>query len=833
MTRMRQLSGDRNSMARKSTVVSIVIFLSVIISLFGLSAFSLEYATYIGGESWDEAYAVTVSQSGNVIATGITHGPTFPTTSGAYDETYNGELDVFVMVLTPDLSTLLGSTLVGGSEQDIPSDVTVDQSGNIVIVGLTYSSDFPTSAGVFDTTFNDTFHPDIFIIKLQPDLSALVASTYIGGEDWDSPGAVIIEGNEQLVVAGQSISENFPVTPGAFDTTLGVSDSVVFIMTSDLSELIASTFIGGESRASAATEVAIDEDGSIVICGATGADDYPTTPGAYDRTLNGVVNIVVSRLSLDLSELIQSTYIGGSEYDYPASLVLDGNGDVVVLGDTESPDFPSTSGAYDPTFNPHGLYAYTDLVLFRLSSDLSVLRESTFIGSGNSNDQAKEMCIDSSGNIICYAKSFNDGFPVTPDAFDTSFNGYIDAVLFVMSYDLSTLEYSTFLGGVGADYPRDLVQSGQNGIYVVGYTDADFPITSGAYDSENNFVDGFLAKFEFVDDVYPGLVVGPGPGEDNPPLVRTSGAEWRAYGVAKWGVNIACGDLDGDGSDEIVTGAGPGAVFGPHIRGWQSNGTALPGVNFLAYGTNKFGVNVAVGDIDGDGIDEILTGAGPGAVFGPHVRAWNVDGGEAESIPGVSYFAYGTLKWGVNVASGDIDGDGYDEIVTGAGPGAVFGPHVRGWNYDGSGPLAAIQAVSYFAYGTNKWGVNVACGDLDGDGMDEIITGAGPGAIFGPHVRGWNCDGSAVTPLSGVNYFAYPEGVYGAVVGAFDVDGDGTDEILTMPGPDPGRWAHARAWNVDGGPVTAIEAIDFFPFSDELRHGGRIAGGRFEAGSPP
>jgi hypothetical protein len=122
------------------------------------------------------------------------------------------------------------------------------------------------------------------------------------------------------------------------------------------------------------------------------------------------------------------------------------------------------------------------------------------------------------------------------------------------------------------------------------------------------------------------------------------------------------------------------------VRGWNSNGDSLSNVNFLAYGTHKYGVNVSTADIDGDGIDEILTGAGPGAVFGPHVRGWNVDGGAVTPFGDISYFAYGTLRWGVNVAGGDIDGDGLDEIITGAGPGTVFGPHVRGWDYDGSGP---------------------------------------------------------------------------------------------------------------------------------------------------
>jgi hypothetical protein len=333
------------------------------------------------------------------------------------------------------------------------------------------------------------------------------------------------------------------------------------------------------------------------------------------------------------------------------------------------------------------------------------------------------------------------------------------------------------------------------------------------------------------------IVTGPGPRANNRPLVRTWDAanglcryEWRAYGVDEFGVNVACGDTNNDGIDEIITGAGPGAVFGPHVRGWNAMGTPVPGLSYLAYGTNKFGVNVTCGDVDGDGNDEIITGAGPGAVFGPHVRGWNVDGGAPTSIGAISFFAYGTPKWGVNVACGDIDGDGYDEIISGAGPGTVYGPHVRGWNYDGNA-IASIGGVSFLAYGTNQFGVNVGCGDIDGDGIDEIITGPGPGVVFGPHIRAWNVDGGTATSIGGVSFFAYDSTLYGAQVAALDVDNDGIDEILTMPGPEPGTRAMVRGWNYDGsGSATMIPGLDFEAYRDErfaYTYGGKIAGGTF------
>jgi photosystem II stability/assembly factor-like uncharacterized protein len=340
----------------------------------------------------------------------------------------------------------------------------------------------------------------------------------------------------------------------------------------------------------------------------------------------------------------------------------------------------------------------------------------------------------------------------------------------------------------------------------------------------------------YGDDPWQRIITGPGAGPGNPPLVRvfnpwqtaSAEAEWPAYGVDDRGVNVAAGDIDGDGLDAVISGPGPGAKFGPHVRAFTGTGTPLSIVNFLAYGTRKYGVNVSAGDIDGDGHDEILTGAGPGAVFGPHVRGWNVDGGPAAPMGAVNFQAYGTRKYGVNVTVGDIDADGFDEILTGAGPGAVFGPHVRGWNHDGAGQTLPIPAVSFFAYGTSQWGVRAVCGRLDGDSRAEIITGPGPGAFFGPHVRGWRFSGGEIRALPGVSFQAYPSAGYGVTADSADVDGDGMDEILTMPGPAPDQPARVRAWNVDGGTAVPIGAIDFSAYADGgYRYGGKIAGGAF------
>jgi Bacterial Ig-like domain/Bacterial Ig domain/FG-GAP-like repeat len=278
------------------------------------------------------------------------------------------------------------------------------------------------------------------------------------------------------------------------------------------------------------------------------------------------------------------------------------------------------------------------------------------------------------------------------------------------------------------------------------------------------------------------LVTGTGAGMS--PAVRVidaSGTDttFLPYDAAfLGGVRVALGDVTGDGVLDIITAAGPGG--GPHVRVW--NGTDLTEVGgFFAYDPAfTGGVFVAAGDVTGDGKADIITGAGVGG--GPHVRVF--DGATFAEVGG--FFAYDpAFPGGVFVAAGDVTGDGVADIVTGAGPGG--GPHVRIWN-----GTTLTEVGGFFAYDPAfSGGVHVAVGDITGDGKAEIVTGAGPSG--GPHVRVWN--GADLTEVGG--FFAYdPAFGGGVVVGLSDLDRDGKNEILTAPGP--GAPAQVRIWSGTG-----------------------------------
>ena len=325
------------------------------------------------------------------------------------------------------------------------------------------------------------------------------------------------------------------------------------------------------------------------------------------------------------------------------------------------------------------------------------------------------------------------------------------------------------------------------------------------------------------------MVAGPGAGPNNPPRVKVfdlaSGSspllDIVAYGSTGYGAKGVGFDLEGDGIGELLSGPGPGAVYGPQVRAFDDSGAPVSGVSFYAYGTLKFGVNVAAGQVEGQARDAMLTGAGPGAVFGPHVRGFVRAGGGVAALSRLNFFAFSTLRYGVRVAAGPLDADSRDELAVAPGPGAVFAPLVRGFQYDPA--ISSMAKINYFAYAQGAFGAKVAVGLLDGDVFAEILTGRGEDVALGADAKGWDYDGSSIAAMSGIDWQPFGS-TAGVNVAASDLDEDGRDEFVVGPGPSASATAQVRAYDVDGGAPVLVPGFDFQAFASS-NYGLEVGGG--------
>ena len=404
--------------------------LDVFVSKLNATGTALVYSTFIGGSNFDWGRAIAIDAAGNAYVTGQTKSSTFPTTGGAFDRTFNVDTcprcgidqeDAFVLKLNPTGSALVYSTFLGGFDMDDGMAIAIDASGNAYVAGETGSSNFPVTAGAFDTTRNAAF--DTFVTKLNATGSALLYSTYLGGSGVEFPARLAVDAGGNAFVAGTTSSPDFPTTAGAFDTTYnGGFDVFVTKLNAAGSGLVYSTFLGG-ADSDGPGGLAIDAAGNAYVAGGTSSLDFPTTPGAFD-TLTDSSEGFVTKLNPAGSALVFSTMIGGSGSggDSVSGIVLDAAGNIWITGGTGSADFPTTVGAVNRTLNGPG-----DAYIAQLSADGSALLYSTFLG-GRSSDGGSGIAIDSAGDVYIIGHTSSIDFPTTTGALDTVFNG--DATIF-------------------------------------------------------------------------------------------------------------------------------------------------------------------------------------------------------------------------------------------------------------------------------------------------------------------------------------------------------------------------------------------------------------------
>ena len=439
----------------------------------------LIFSTFVGGSESDNGMAVAMDTEGNIYVTGDTYSEDFPITTGVYDESFNGVRDIFVFKMNNDGTNIIYATYIGGNDNDVGHGITIDEKGDIYVTGRSESSDFPTTPGAYDENING--ESDVIIFKLKNDCSDLIYSTFVGGMNYEVGFAgVVVDSNHNAYVAGHTNSGDFPTTPGAYDRLYYAAgwDGFAFKLNPDGSDLIYSTYFGGWDY-DGARSISIDSNYNLYLGGDTTSDDFPTTSGAYDETYNGARDAFLLEFNSDGSDLIYSTFHGGSDNEIINAMILKDDTSAWITGYTFSQDFPVTPGAYDLDVNGE-----RDFFISHINQGGSDLLYSTFVG-GQATDEAWTIAVS---NEIIYVggRTSSDDFPITNNAYDDNLTGEMDIIILELDTESSNLTYSTYIGGNERENVWGMILFDEE-LYITGLTSSeDFPTTPNAYDNDYN-----------------------------------------------------------------------------------------------------------------------------------------------------------------------------------------------------------------------------------------------------------------------------------------------------------------------------------------------------------
>lgn len=535
----------------------------------------LHWSTYLGGSDSDNIRSIAQTSLGDWIVAGRTESADFPATAHAWQNSSTGGTDAFVAKISADGKQLLWATYLGGSDDDWCWKVIVDNQDRPILVGNTDSADFPTTPGAYDRSLDAEGG---FIARLSADGSILEAATLVDGSSFDECFGIALTPQGNVVVVGATDSFDFPVKgpSAASHSGFGPAEAFVTVFQPDLNDLVISTCYGGPGGDEWPEGVALlpGPNGSIVLYGNTDNPTLPNRAGSVDSTYNGGENdAFLALIDSSTAGVIRSTYFGGSKNDEPRpGLKVDHLGRIVFSATTDSTDFPVSASAVQPT-----LGGGFDVALVGLAPDLQSTEFSTYLG-GTGNERANDLLIDANGLVVAMY-SDAPSIPVTDGCWDPVFNDGANAnmgdiVIVRLDPSATVIQYSSYFGGTGVEFPLGMASDGPTALMVAGITTSpDFPDRMGGFDrAKSGPDDGFLARIELA----------PGPILTSTPLHRGTTAALSVTGLTPFAPTYFVYSLHGPGRGPSISSAGMLAldVINPTlIQGVTADGSGNALVN--------------------------------------------------------------------------------------------------------------------------------------------------------------------------------------------------------------------------------------------------------------
>jgi hypothetical protein len=710
----------------------------------------LSFSSYLGAGGRDESAGLALDAAGNAHLV-------FSTAT----ETPNSTVNVFK--IRPD-GSLVYSATIGGSAADIAAAIAVDASGAAYVTGVTSSVDFPVVNAAQPTKGVSSFNSsDAFVTKLNPAGSAVLYSTFLGGNNAETAYGIAVDGAGAAYLTGSTLSSDFPlVAPlqgwgGVFQT-----DAFVTKVAPDGSRFVYSTYLGGSGllKDDLGYAIAVDANGAAYVTGATNADNFPVvnalqpTPGFDSAALaacgsfggdpNKCVDAFLAKLNPGGTSVAFATYLGGTYEDRGKAIALEPAGAIAIAGFTSSPNFPVVNALFGTIASPPPCplcRGVPDGFVTRISLDGQSILYSTYLG-GNGSDMATAIGRDAAGNLYVAGQTQSGNFP-TAAPVQPTLQGAQDAFVARLGATGQPLVFSTFLGGTTSDDAKTLAVDALGSVWVTGTTfSADFPTLNPLKASLGGGADAYVSRLVNTD-------LWAADASARRPRLGTATATVRVSLPAALTQQVTVDYATADDS------ALAGAEY-----------LAVSGTLTFPPGTTSQLVNVTV--------NAAPLGA-PKRFFVNLVNPTNATLGKAKAAVTILDL----------VPSSDLDGDGRGDILWRAVGGPATGA-LYVWLMNGT----AIKSSTYLDPISTAWAIQ-GLGDFNGDGKGDILWREA--ASGGTYI--WMMNGSTV--IAGTGFTNHQADNLWRIVGIGDLNGDGKSDILwrNVGGPDYGAM---YVWLMDG-----------------------------------